>query len=69
MTLLLQREVAALLRLSERTLERMRVTGGGPRFVKAGRRVAYRATDIDAWIASRVRNSTSEGIANDKHQA
>jgi predicted DNA-binding transcriptional regulator AlpA len=61
MTLLLQREVSALLRLSERTLERMRVTGSGPRFVKAGRRVAYRAADLDAWIAARVRQSTSDG--------
>ena len=60
MTLLNQREVAARLRLSERTLERSRVTGDGPPFVKAGRRVLYRPDDIDAWIASRVRTSTSE---------
>jgi excisionase family DNA binding protein len=61
MTLLTQKEVAAELRLSQRTLERWRVSGDGPRFVKAGRRVAYRAADLDAWIASRVRSSTSEG--------
>ena len=49
-----------MLRLSERTLERMRVTGDGPPFVKTGRRVAYRSADIDAWIASRTRQSTSQ---------
>ena len=57
---LVQREAAALLRLSERTLERMRVTGDGPPFVKAGRRVLYRTGDLDQWIASRLRRSTSE---------
>jgi len=36
--LLTQRETARLLRLSERTLERLRLTGGGPLFVKCGRR-------------------------------
>jgi excisionase family DNA binding protein len=62
-TLFMQREAAELLRLSERTLERMRVTGDGPPFVKAGRRVLYRPDDIDAWIASRVRTSTSDTAA------
>ena len=36
------REAAALLSLSPRTLEKLRVTGGGPAFHKFGRRVAYR---------------------------
>ena len=53
-------EVAKLTRLSKRTLERMRVTGDGPRFCKLGRRVVYRLADIDAWVASRVVTSTSE---------
>jgi excisionase family DNA binding protein len=61
--LLTQQEAAKVLRLSERTLERLRVTGGGPVYVKAGRSVRYREADIEAWIASRVVNSTSqEGI-------
>jgi excisionase family DNA binding protein len=58
--LLTQTEVAELTRLSKRTLERMRVTGDGPRFCKLGRRVVYRLADIDAWVASRVVTSTSE---------
>ena len=58
--LLSQREAAVLLGLSPRTLERWRVSGGGVPFVKAGRRVLYRPSDLDTWIASRVVASTSE---------
>ena len=60
-TLLTQREAAAQLRLSQRTLERFRVSGGGPTYVKAGRLVRYREQDLEKWIASRVVGSTSEG--------
>jgi len=59
--LLTQRETATLLRLSERTLERLRVQGGGPAFVKAGRAVRYRECDLEAWVSARVVSSTSEG--------
>lgn len=62
MTLLNGREAALALRLSERTLERLRVSGGGPRFVKAGRAVRYRASDLEAWIEAHVLGSTSEQI-------
>ena len=57
--LLTQVEAARLLRLSERTLERLRLTGGGPLYVKAGRAVRYREADLEAWIAARVVSSTS----------
>jgi excisionase family DNA binding protein len=50
--LLTQREAAAVLCLSERTLERLRVSGTGPRFVRAGRSVRYREADLEAWIAA-----------------
>ena len=53
-------EAARLLRLSERTLERLRVAGGGPLYVKAGRSVRYREADLEAWIAARVVSSTSQ---------
>jgi excisionase family DNA binding protein len=61
--LLTQTEVAKLTGLSKRTLERMRITGDGPRFCKLGRRVLYRLVDVDAWVASRVVASTSEAAA------
>jgi predicted DNA-binding transcriptional regulator AlpA len=61
-TLLTQREAAQALRLSERTLERSRVTGQGPRFIRCGRSIRYRADDLIAWIDARVIGSTSEEI-------
>ena len=60
MTLLSAREAAALLHLSERTLERFRVSGTGPKFVRLGRSIRYRLTDIEAFIAARIVGSTSE---------
>jgi excisionase family DNA binding protein len=63
--LLTQSDAAKLLRLSERTLERLRLQGGGPPFVKAGRSVRYRESDLDAWIAARVVSNTSQIGAND----
>jgi predicted DNA-binding transcriptional regulator AlpA len=46
------------------TLNKMRLTGDGPLFVKVGpRAVAYRRSDLDAWLEVRVRRSTSDGPA------
>ena len=57
-------EAATRLRLSPRTLERLRVSGEGPRYVKAGpgkrARVFYRQGDLDAWLARFSYGSTSE---------
>jgi excisionase family DNA binding protein len=58
--LLTQAEAAKLLRLSQRTMERLRLIGGGPLYVKCGRSVRYRETDLEEWIAARVVSSTSE---------
>jgi predicted DNA-binding transcriptional regulator AlpA len=61
MTLLTQREAASVLRLSQRTLERLRVSGLGPKFIRCGlRNIRYRQSDIDDWIGRRVVRSTSE---------
>ena len=57
---LTQREAADYLRLSPRTLERKRVEGSGPRFVKAGKRVIYSVHEIDAWVVARTFASTAE---------
>jgi hypothetical protein len=59
------KQAAKYVRLSHRTLETMRTRGGGPPFAKYGEgrsaRVVYRLCDLDAWIASRVRVSTTTG--------
>ncbi|WP_018231419.1 helix-turn-helix transcriptional regulator [Thioalkalivibrio thiocyanodenitrificans] len=56
-------EAAERLGLKRTTLEAWRVRGFGPRFVKLGRCVRYRAADLDSWLESRTRTSTSAGAA------
>ena len=46
--------------LSVSTLNKLRVFGGGPVFLKLGRRVAYDVADLDEWLASKRRSSTSD---------
>jgi hypothetical protein len=58
--LLTSREAAALLRLSERTLERHRTAGTGPRFYVLGRAIRYGRRDLLSWIERSGRQSTSE---------
>ena len=58
--LLTVEEAADWLRLSASYLNKMRVTGEGPAFFKPGRRVVYRADDLDAWLNARRVSSTSE---------
>jgi hypothetical protein len=53
-------EAAAILNLSPRTLEGLRVHGGGPRFRKFGSRVLYAASDLDIWANARICESTSD---------
>jgi predicted DNA-binding transcriptional regulator AlpA len=60
MTLLTAAEAARTLRLSGRSLERLRCSGLGPKYVKLKRRVLYQQSDLEEWIASHVVGSTSE---------
>ncbi len=53
-------QAAWLLRISRKTLERMRVEGRGPRVVKLGRCVRYRQHDLLTWITTNTHQSTSE---------
>jgi predicted DNA-binding transcriptional regulator AlpA len=55
-------QVAALLQCSVSSLNKWRVFGGGPRFVRVGSRVRYRPSDIAAFVAEQTRSSTSEGV-------
>ncbi len=57
------KETAKYVRCSPRTLEAYRLDGTGPKFVKAGRKVLYRISDLEAWMASRTFLSTSEADA------
>jgi excisionase family DNA binding protein len=48
--LLTQQQVAEMLQVSVRTLERWRQNGSGPPFVKVGRSPRYRLADIERWL-------------------
>jgi predicted DNA-binding transcriptional regulator AlpA len=48
--LLVEIEVADLLKISPRTLQAWRTSGQGPAFVRAGRAIRYSRIDIAAWI-------------------
>jgi len=53
-------QAATYLGLSGRTLEGFRCRGGGPLFIKAGRRCLYRQEDLDEWALANRRSSTSD---------
>ena len=64
MTILDTGQAAQYLGLAKSTVEKMRVYGGGPRFLKLNRSVRYRAEDLDEWIRSNIVNNTSERSAS-----
>ncbi len=53
-------EAPGYLGLKRTTLEAWRCRGGGPKFVKLGRLVKYRRSDLDKFIEARVRSNTCE---------
>jgi predicted DNA-binding transcriptional regulator AlpA len=57
--LLTTRAAAELLCLDQRTLERFRIAGTGPRFVKMGKSIRYRPSDLETWLAAKTHSSTS----------
>ena len=56
-------EAATYLRVSKSYLDKLRVYGGGPKFLRFGKRILYRKSDLDAWAAERRFGSTSEYVA------
>ena len=44
------------------TLDKLRITGGGPRYVKRGSVVLYDIADLDRWLEERKVRSTSERV-------
>ena len=56
-------EAATYLSLSASTLNRLRVSGGGPRYAKLAGKVLYDMQDLDQWIEDSKRGSTSERVA------
>jgi excisionase family DNA binding protein len=56
---LTEREAAAELGISFRTLQQWRVRGIGPAFLKLGRAVRYDAEALEAWLAQQVHSNTT----------
>jgi excisionase family DNA binding protein len=56
-------QAARFLSLGRRTLQNWRVIGGGPAFIRVGRSVRYRQSDLEQWIDARRFHSTSEADA------
>jgi excisionase family DNA binding protein len=53
-------DAAAYTGVSRSTLEKLRVFGGGPRYLKLGRLVRYRQADLEEWLSLRAVSSTSD---------
>ena len=53
--------VARMIHRRPNWLAKRRITGNGPRFLKVGRRILYRRSAVNAWLAECERNSTAEG--------
>ncbi len=58
--LLTPKEAANFLRVSDSWLAKARMQGNGPPFVKIGRSIRYRESDLLRWMRSRTHLSTSE---------
>jgi hypothetical protein len=56
-------EAARFLSLGIGYLAKLRMSGGGPRYVKLSRRVFYRKCDLRAWVNARVIANTSQQTA------
>ncbi|MGI9282434.1 MAG: helix-turn-helix transcriptional regulator [Endozoicomonas sp.] len=57
-----QKELADRWRISPYTLEKWRMRGLGPRYIKLGNRVVYRVTDIEAHEQSHTHIGTSQPL-------
>jgi predicted DNA-binding transcriptional regulator AlpA len=58
--LLTEQDASERLGLSVRTLQKWRLQGSGPRFIKLGAAVRYDPTDLDEYIERGRRRSTSD---------
>ena len=53
-------EAARYIPLAKGTLDNLRSAGGGPRFVKLGRKILYDTRDLDQWLEDHKQNSTAD---------
>jgi predicted DNA-binding transcriptional regulator AlpA len=58
--LLSSKDVAKILKCSKNTVDKWRLYGGGPKFVRVGKSVRYSPREIEAYIARSTAASTSD---------
>ena len=49
--------------LSKSSLDKLRVYGGGPLYIKVGARVVYDRVDLDTWLIGKKVANTSQPVA------
>ena len=54
------REAGKYLSISHHTLNCLRVSGGGPQFIKLGSAVRYEQADLDKWVNANKYKHTSD---------
>ena len=55
---------AEMLCVTNNTLAKWRISGGGPKFITIGRRIAYDPADVTEWVDARRFSSTTEAEAS-----
>ncbi len=58
--LLSEKEVEQIYGITRRWLQKKRCAGGGPIFIKIGKSVRYRISDIESFLEDHRRSSTSD---------
>lgn len=56
-------ELGMRLGKSPAVLAQWRYLGTGPKFIKIGRSVRYRASDVEAWLEAQTRQQTGERVS------
>ena len=66
--MLTTRDVSKQYKLTESSLEKWRVAGVGPEYMKLSRKVMYRRTDVERWLSENRRRSTSDSARKNERE-
>jgi len=58
------KETATYLRVSKSYLDKARLTGHGPPFIRLGHKILYRKSAVDGWLQQRQFTATSQYTIN-----
>jgi hypothetical protein len=56
-------QAATYTNISKSSLDKLRVYGGGPLYIKVGARVIYDRLDLDTWLVGKKVANTSQQVA------